>query len=125
MVSTEYGPAWHRYSRWRRLFRAGLAGLLVLVLALAALAPVMGTGAQLFPVLALVSCWLLTFVSAMQVILFHCPRCNERFSMKSLVFRPFSATCVHCGLQKWAAGDLGRRAQEHSERRREEEQSNL
>jgi endogenous inhibitor of DNA gyrase (YacG/DUF329 family) len=119
MVSTEYGPAWHRYSRWRRLFWAGLAGLLASALAMAALAPVlMGTGIELLPVLALVSCCLLAFVSAMQVILFHCPKCNEHFSMNGLVFRPFSATCVHCGLQKWAAGDLGRRT-------RQEEQSNL
>ncbi len=61
--------------------------------------------AESFSVGVLVFSWLVTFVSAMQLIFFKCPRCHEYFSMKGFVFRAFTTKCANCGLRKWSSAE--------------------
>ena len=63
--------------------------------------------AEPFAIGTIVAVWLLMLISGAQLVFFHCPRCNEYFLMKGIVFRLFAAKCANCGLQKWAASDGG------------------
>jgi hypothetical protein len=48
------------------------------------------------------SWFLLMIITVGRLQVWRCPRCGERFFMKSVWHNLFTSRCLHCGLEKYA-----------------------
>ena len=108
---TSYRDAWVGYRRRSRIFWLLFLGYVPVVL-----------------VVGYVSFWLFgtftpAFVAAVLYMVamavagnyggaWRCPRCHRPFFAKWWFYNSFARSCVHCGLPKWAEGDLEQKQKE-------------
>jgi hypothetical protein len=104
----DYRPAWREYRRREWWFLGGSLGGFVAIVAVGALARLLGLPAVArltIPVLGAV--WILGFVVlGSRVRFFPCPRCHRPFFFRFFYWSLFDRTCRHCGLPLWATTNV-------------------
>jgi hypothetical protein len=101
MSDLDYSSQWEPYRRTRRmglfLFLGYVPGVVIIGYPLSKL-----FGSQIpFEVVAI--CWFTTLgVFAIWHRTFRCPRCHNRFFIKTFYRNDFARKCLHCGLPLWA-----------------------
>jgi hypothetical protein len=110
----DYAAAWRDYRRRRLIFWSLLLGFPfgAMAISLAVGLPLTQlTGIDLdYFGFAIGGSWAIALVIAnFRLQTFPCPRCRKWFAATWWYHRAFVLKCVHCGLPKWAASDVGLR----------------
>ena len=96
-----YEQPWLEYKRRRDFFLFVFVGYGVIVGVVSYLTQGLVYNHKLTNVLGF-SWFLLVLVAMGRLQVWHCPRCGERFFMKSFWHNIFTSRCLHCGLEKYA-----------------------
>jgi len=96
-----YEQQWLEYKRRRDFFLFVFVGYGVIVGAISYLTQGWIHNHELTNVLGF-TWFLFTIIAVGRVQVWHCPRCGERFFMKSVWHNIFAGSCLHCGLEKYA-----------------------
>lgn len=110
-MATAYADSWRRYRRWHRVTWLLFVGMYLLFWVLSTIVTSeVGFLAFVVPVMLLYGgIW-----AAVSLFVAHwrCPRCQEPFFRRGLSLRPqvLVRRCQHCGLPKYAEGEVSHAA---------------
>lgn len=111
MAKIEEGPyaaAWREHRRRDRWFWAAFLGYLPGVPLLGTvISGLVGHGLYLPTAIA----WMIAIsIAGYRSGMLRCPRCGQRYYVRTFFHNGFARRCLHCGLPKWASGSLDRPA---------------